>query len=238
MSLYFQATSPYHRHSTLACQAREDLCQFWALPWLLSIAFAFSSIASATVLSGHFLPTRVFYLTLLLRHCWHYLLLSRPHWEPAVLPWSLRGFMLILDTQTRSICLFDSQKFTIFIFKRIHFKIVQNIIMNYLWYKVHYLNNLSMHLLYQGMAFLHVNHEEKQFLQAHYFHIAPPFASHQVLCFHRYLRNRQNLLECTFHLLLGVNSSVGPNMPMCNFLRFLPRLWQVFKRSSNVATIF
>ena len=29
------------------------------------IAFSFSSCASATVLSGHFLPTRVFYLTLL-----------------------------------------------------------------------------------------------------------------------------------------------------------------------------
>ena len=35
--------------------------------------------------------------------------LSRPPWEPAVLPWSLQGFMLILETQTRPICLFDSQ---------------------------------------------------------------------------------------------------------------------------------
>ena len=34
-------------------------------PRLLSIAFSFSSTASATVLSGHFLPTGVFYLTLL-----------------------------------------------------------------------------------------------------------------------------------------------------------------------------
>ena len=37
-------------------------------PWRLrpgKIAFSFSSTASATVLSGHFLPTGVFYLTLL-----------------------------------------------------------------------------------------------------------------------------------------------------------------------------
>ena len=60
---------PCHRHSTLASQAREGLHRLWALPWLLLIAFAFSSTASATVLSGRFLPTDVFYLTLLHRHC-------------------------------------------------------------------------------------------------------------------------------------------------------------------------
>ena len=43
------------------------------------------------------------------QHFWHNLLLSRPPWEPAVLPWSLQGFILILETQTRPICLFDSQ---------------------------------------------------------------------------------------------------------------------------------
>ena len=43
------------------------------------------------------------------QHFWHNLLLSRPSWEPAVLPWSLQGFILILKTQTRPICLFDSQ---------------------------------------------------------------------------------------------------------------------------------
>ena len=61
----FQATLPCHRHSTLASQTHEGLHQLWALPRLLSIAFSFSSTASATVLSGHFLPTGVFYLTLL-----------------------------------------------------------------------------------------------------------------------------------------------------------------------------
>ena len=85
----FQATLPCHRHSTLASQTREGLHQLWALPWLLLIAFSFSSTASATVLSGHLLPTGVFYLTLLpnifgtFLTFWHNLLLSRFHWEPA-----------------------------------------------------------------------------------------------------------------------------------------------------------
>ena len=41
------------------------LHQLCALPWLLLIASSFSSTASATVLSGHFLSTDVFHLTLL-----------------------------------------------------------------------------------------------------------------------------------------------------------------------------
>ena len=43
------------------------------------------------------------------RHFWHNLLLSRLPWEPAVIPWSLQGFILILKTQTRPIWFFDSQ---------------------------------------------------------------------------------------------------------------------------------
>ena len=51
---------------------------------------------SVMVLSGHFLPTGVFYLMLL--H-WHFnLRLSRPPWELAILPWILQGFILILKT--------------------------------------------------------------------------------------------------------------------------------------------
>ena len=69
--------------------------------------FRYLLTASATVLSGHFLPTGVFYLMVL--H-WHFNLhLSRLPWEPEVLPWSLQGFILILKIQTRPICLFDSQ---------------------------------------------------------------------------------------------------------------------------------
>ena len=93
-SFHFQATLPCHRHSTLASQARKGLHQLWALPWLLLIAFAFSSIASAIVLVETFLPTCVFYLTLLHQHFRLNLRLSRPPWEPAVIPWSLQGFIL------------------------------------------------------------------------------------------------------------------------------------------------
>ena len=64
-SFDFQATLPCHRHSTLVSQAHDGLQQLWALPRLLLIASFFSSTASATVLSGHFLSTGVFYLTLL-----------------------------------------------------------------------------------------------------------------------------------------------------------------------------
>ena len=52
--------------------------------------FHYLLITSATVLSGHFLPTGVFYLMLLpnifgtFPTFWHNLLLSRFHWEPAV----------------------------------------------------------------------------------------------------------------------------------------------------------
>ena len=59
-SFYFQAALPCHQHSTLASQVREGLHQLWALPRLLLIAFAFSSTASPTVLSGCFLATGVF----------------------------------------------------------------------------------------------------------------------------------------------------------------------------------
>ena len=62
--IHFQATLR-HRHSTLASQAHEGLQQLWALPRLFLIAFSFSSTASATDLSGRFLPTGVFYFTLL-----------------------------------------------------------------------------------------------------------------------------------------------------------------------------
>ena len=50
---------------------------------------------------GIFLPTSVFYLMLLHRH--FNLRLSRPPRKPELLPWSLPGFILILETQTRPI---------------------------------------------------------------------------------------------------------------------------------------
>ena len=36
---------------------------------------------------------------------------SRDPWEPAVLPWSCRASQLWFETQTRSMCLFDSHSF-------------------------------------------------------------------------------------------------------------------------------
>ena len=87
--LYLISRLPCHRHSTLASQTHEGLHQLWALPRLLSIAFSFSSTASATALSEHFLHTGAFYLTLLpnifgtFPTFWHSLVLSRSHWGPA-----------------------------------------------------------------------------------------------------------------------------------------------------------
>ena len=97
-SFHFQAAFPFHRHPTLASQVCEGLHQLWALPRQLSIAFAFASTASATVLSGRFLPTGVFYLMLLHWHFWFNLRLLRPHWELVVLSWSLQGLILIFKT--------------------------------------------------------------------------------------------------------------------------------------------
>ena len=42
-------------------------------------------------------------------YIWHNLLLSRLPWEPAVLPWRLQGLPLRFKTQTRPVCLFESQ---------------------------------------------------------------------------------------------------------------------------------
>ena len=63
--IHFQATLPCHRHSILASQAREGLHQIWAPPWLLLIAFAFSSTADAMILGAFFTHRYFFYLTLL-----------------------------------------------------------------------------------------------------------------------------------------------------------------------------
>ena len=103
----FQATLPCLRHSTLASQAHEGLHQLWALPQLLLIAFCFHLPQALQFWVGIFYPQAFFtlrsYLTFL-----DNLLLSRPPRELAVLPWSLQGSILILETQTRRICLFDS----------------------------------------------------------------------------------------------------------------------------------
>ena len=77
--------------------------------WFATLSFFDHSILprALRLWVGIFFPTGVFYLMLLHRH--FNLRLSRFPWEPVVLPWSLQGFIPILETQTRRICLFDSQ---------------------------------------------------------------------------------------------------------------------------------
>ena len=52
--------SPFHTFSPARCRVICDSFIFWSFRYLLT--------ANATVLRGHFLPTGVFYLTLLQRH--------------------------------------------------------------------------------------------------------------------------------------------------------------------------
>ena len=56
----------------------------------------------------YFIHRQFFYLALLHRHFNNLRELRFP-WEPSVLPWGLQGFILILETQPRSRCLYDSQ---------------------------------------------------------------------------------------------------------------------------------
>ena len=71
--------------------------------------FRYLLTASATVLSGHFLPTGVFYLTLLPNIFGTTCFYQGFTGSRQLLSWKLQGLILILETQTRPICLFDSQ---------------------------------------------------------------------------------------------------------------------------------
>ena len=95
-----------HPLYTFSTAHRRVICDTFIFNQFQSFSFYLLS-ASAAALSGHFLPTGVFYLTLL--HRYFNLRLSRLPWEPTVLPRSLQGFILILKTQTWHICLFDLQ---------------------------------------------------------------------------------------------------------------------------------
>ena len=84
--------------------------------WFTALSFFHFPGPSFTVLPcalrfwvGIFYPQAFFTLCSFPHFC-HNLLLSRPLWESAVLPWSFQGFMLTLETQIRPICLFDSHK--------------------------------------------------------------------------------------------------------------------------------
>ena len=105
----FRGLSPgFYAHFILSAQPIAE--------WFVTLSFSTFPRSSFTVLPqvlqfwvGIFLPTGIFYLMLLHQHFWLNLCLSRPPWEPVVLPWSLQGFILILERQTWSIRLFDSQ---------------------------------------------------------------------------------------------------------------------------------
>ena len=73
--------------------------------FLSGTSFLCCCTASATDLRE---LSRVFYFTLL-PGILHNMLLSRLLLEPIVLPWRLQGLPLWLETQTRSICLFESR---------------------------------------------------------------------------------------------------------------------------------
>ena len=79
--------------------------------WFATLSFVepFCSCRGRYGLEWAFFTHRRFITYAPSQHFWHNLFLSRPPWEPAVLPWSLQGFILVFKTQTRPSCLFDSQ---------------------------------------------------------------------------------------------------------------------------------
>ena len=101
----FRGLSPgFYIHFVLSAQPIAE--------WFATLSFStipLSSYPERYGLERAFFTYRHFLPYAPSQHFWHNLLLSRPSWEPAVLPWSLQGFILILKTQTRPICLFDSQ---------------------------------------------------------------------------------------------------------------------------------
>ena len=91
-----------HPFYTFSQVHRRVICKFFIFNHSINLL-----AASVMAFGGHFLPTGVFYLVL--HHLHFNLRLSRLPWGPVVLPWGLHGFILILETQARSICLFALQ---------------------------------------------------------------------------------------------------------------------------------
>ena len=77
--------------------------------------FYYLLTTSSIILSGHFLLIGIFYLTLLpnifgtSQHFGTTCFYQSFTGSQQLLSWKLQGFILIFETQTRSICLFDSQ---------------------------------------------------------------------------------------------------------------------------------
>ena len=92
--------TPFYTFSPDHCRVIRDTFVCLPIPFLLQTLRPWVSI---------FLPRGIFLPYATSQHFWHRLFLSKPPWELAVLPWSLQGFILILETQTRPICIFDLQ---------------------------------------------------------------------------------------------------------------------------------
>ena len=96
----FRGLSPgFYTHFILSAQ---PIAEWFATP-------SFPTILISSYRERYGFEWAFFTHTLFYQHFWLIPRLSRPPWEPAVLPWSLQGFILILETQTQPICLFDSQ---------------------------------------------------------------------------------------------------------------------------------
>ena len=82
-SFDFQATLPFHHHSTLASQTREASTSSELYPDYFWLPFLFHLPRALWFWVGIFYP-QVFFTLRSFPTFWHNLLLSRFHWEPAV----------------------------------------------------------------------------------------------------------------------------------------------------------
>ena len=76
--------------------------------WFVTLSFStilFSSYHKGYGFEWAFFTHRRFLPYTPSQHLWHSLLLSRLRWELAVILWNLQGFILIIETQARPICL-------------------------------------------------------------------------------------------------------------------------------------
>ena len=101
----FRELSPgFYTHFVLSSQPIAE--------WFATLSFSTIPLSSYRERYGFewaFLTHRRFLPYTPSQHFWHNLLLSGLPWKPAVIPWNMQDFILILETETRSICLFDSQ---------------------------------------------------------------------------------------------------------------------------------
>ena len=125
-SFHFQAALACRRHSTLASQARRPPPALSSIPTTFD-CLCFSSTASAMVLSGDFSTHRRF-----LPYAPSSTFLTHPAFIKASLGAGSSSLKFSKHRPGLPVCLIQQQP-TIFIFRRIHFKIRPYISMNYLW---------------------------------------------------------------------------------------------------------